>query len=185
MTKTRIHLLAVVLCVASSSAIHAQGFFSDVAYSVNLGLGSSTIVKPDEFEANYNPGFGLTLDVGAQKKFLELVANFDYNFFLRKGAVPNDINILNLFLLVKIKPLDGKVRPYILGGGGYYRFWIFDLNHFENVLGLTGGVGVEIEISKKQRLFLEGKYVLGKTRETPEKTSTQTIPFRIGLGWVF
>ena len=41
MIKTRILLLAVALCIASSSAVRAQGFFADVAYSLSLGVGYS------------------------------------------------------------------------------------------------------------------------------------------------
>ena len=42
-----------------------------------------------------------------------------------------------------------------------------------------------MEINRKQRLFLEGKYVAGRTRDTPQQANTVTIPVRLGLTWVF
>jgi hypothetical protein len=178
-------LAAIAITLALSPAARAQGFFSDVAYTLNIGVGGSAIVKPDEFEQNYNPAFGLLLDVGAQKGWIEASIDFDFSFFLAEGSEPNDINIFNTFLVFKIKPLESKARPYILAGGGYYRFWIVDLNIYENTTGYVGGAGLELEINRKQRLFIEGRYLSGRTRETPDKVNVQTIPIRVGLTWVF
>jgi len=181
----RILLAAVAISIALSPAVRAEGFFSDLKYSINFGVGGATILQPDEFEENYNPAFGLLLDVGAQKGWLEVLADFDFSFFLRKGAVPDDMNILNAFLMFKFKPLESKARPYLLVGGGYYRFWIWDLNIFENTTGYAFGAGLEMELNRKQRLFLEGKIVNGRTDLTPDKSNIQTIPIRLGLSWVF
>ena len=117
MVMRRSLLVALALSMALCPALQAQAMFADVKYSLSIGLGGATILQPDEFEDNYNPAFGFLLDVGATMGWVEAVVDFDYSFFFRKGTVPDDINIFNMFLLVKIKPLASKARPYILAGG--------------------------------------------------------------------
>jgi hypothetical protein len=180
----RILLAALAVSIALSPAARAQGFFSDIKYSINLGAGSAAILQPDEFEENYSPAFGLLLDVGVRKGWIEVLADFDFSFFLRKGAVPDDLNILNAFLMFKLKPMESKARPYLLFGGGYYRFWIWDLNIFENTTGYAFGAGIEMELNRRQMLFLEGKIVNGRTDLTPDRGNIQTIPVRLGISWV-
>jgi hypothetical protein len=71
-------------------------------------------------------------------------------------------------------------------GGGYYRYWIVDLDLADNTLGMQAGAGVEIDISKTQRIFIDAKEVVGRTRETNAlKENTYHIPVRIGLTFVF
>ena len=113
-------LLAVALTLALAPASRAQGFFQ--TYSFSLGIGSSVALDPEGFQDNYNPAFGLMLSFGAQKGLVELAVDFDYNFFLLQESssiTPNDVNILNLFLMARVKPLKSKARPYLLIGGGY------------------------------------------------------------------
>jgi hypothetical protein len=179
-------LLAVALTLALTPAARAEGFFQ--TYSFSLGLGSAVAVDPEEFKDAYNPAFGLMMSFGAQRGLVELAVDFDYNFFLLEetGSItPDDVNILNIFLMARIKPLKSKARPYLLFGGGYYRFWIVNQNFVENVLGYTGGVGFEAELNKRQRIFFEVRITQGQTRDNPTKENTVTVPGRLGLTWMF
>ena len=179
-------LLAVALTLALTSASRAEGLFE--TYSFSLGLGSAVAVEPEEFKDAYNPAFGFMLSFGAQKGLVELAVDFDYNFFMLQetsSITPNDVNILNIFLMARIKPIKSKARPYLLLGGGYYRYWIVNENLVENVLGYTGGVGFEAELSKRQRIFFEVRVTQGQTRDNPSKENTVTVPGRLGLTWVF
>ena len=180
-------LSAIIVSIAapSFSAARKKGF----QFSTSIGLGVGFPLAPDEFEENWDPSFGAILDVAVQRSLLEMSVSFDYNFFLSNGIDPDDANILTIFLNLKIKPIaKTSVRPYILIGGGYYRFWIVDANVLENTTGYQGGAGVELDISKTQRLFIDAKQVIGRTRSqyvnsTGENTSH--IAVRIGLTFVF
>jgi hypothetical protein len=89
-----------------------------------------------------------------------------------------------LFADFKYSPLTGAARPYLLVCGGLYRTWIVDEDYTESVLGFGGGAGVELKIGDTRRLFFEGRYIQGRTRErTEEAANTEVIPFRFGLVW--
>ncbi len=178
-------VLALLISFLTLSAVqdaHA-GFADDLKYTIAFGLGSAILIAPEGFKDGYDPSFGLILDVGAAKNIVEVSGSFDYNFYVSNGVEANDINILTMFLNLKIKPLDTTVRPYILVCGGYFRSWIVDTGQTENVLGYGGGAGIEIAISKTQNLFIEGKYIQGRTRETEQKANTEVLPIRFGVSW--
>jgi len=180
--------LALAICTAAASFSNAESFFSTegLRYTISAGAGTTVPIDPEAFTRDYNPSFGLMLDGGVGKDIIEITGTFDYSFFLAKSSIPNDVNVLNVFLTAKIKPLDTTARPYILVTGGYYRYWIYDPpGPWENVLGYGGGFGVEMEVDKKRRVFLEGRYIAGQTRETARKVNTYTVPVRFGLTWIF
>lgn len=155
--------------------------------STSIGIGTGFPIESDAFESNYDPSFGVVLDVAVRRSLLEVSTSFDYNFFMSNGLEPDDINILSIFLNLKIKP-GGKssVRPYILVGGGYFRSWIVDVKIVENTTGYQGGVGIELDISKKQALFIDAKQVIGRTRETSaQKSNTTYIGVRAGMTFLF
>lgn len=180
--------LALAISALAVSSGNAESFFSTegLRYTVSVGLGTTVPVGPDAFEEDYGPNFGFMLDGGVGKEFIELTGTLDYSFFFAPTLVPNDVNIFTAFLTLKIKPLDTAVRPYILVTGGYYRYWIQDPpGPWENVLGYGGGFGVEMELDKKRRLYIEGRYIVGRTRETARKENSTTVPLRLGITWIF
>jgi len=92
--------------------------------------------------------------------------------------------VLMLFVDLKYFPFSSAARPYVLACGGLYRTWIVDEDYTEMVLGYGGGAGIEVEIGETRRLFLEGRYIQGQTRErTEERANTEVIPFRFGMTW--
>lgn len=191
----RVLILALALSVLSVSAVLAQDENEEgtIVYSASIGLGSSFPFNPDEFTDNWDPSFGLGFDVGAARGLLELSADFDYSFYLAETIQPIDVNIFTAFLQLTIKPLDTTARPYVFVGGGYFRYWIVDLDVYENVLGYGGGAGVEVEIDDARRIFLEGRSVQGRTRidrvreDLPSfrKANTEIISVRTGITFVF
>jgi hypothetical protein len=178
-------LPAVLILLAAPSPSHAaKGGFQ---YSASVGIGAGFPLTPESFKDSWDPSFGLLLDVGAGKSLFEVSASLDYNFFLSQTQDPQDANVLALFANVKIKPISKtSVRPYILLGGGYFRYWIVDLELYDNSLGYGGGAGVELEMSEEQRLFIEVKNIFGRTRKTnDERANTEYVPVRLGLTFVF
>ena len=185
MKRTAILLSAVIMLI-TSPALSARKS-GGIQLGMSIGLGTGIPLSPDVFENNYDPSFGAVLEFEAQKSMIGLSVAADYNFFFSTGLEPNDANILTVFVNLKIKPIaKASVRPYILIGAGYYRYWIVDLRFAENTTGYQGGAGVEVDISKTQRLFIDVKQVVGRTRETnPDGVNTSYIPVRVGLTFLF
>jgi len=181
--------LAALLVIAPGANSQGKGFFD--FYTFKLGVGSGFPIAPDGFKDDWNPAFGLGFAVGAQKEMVEVAADFNFDFFVEDAGVellPDDINVLTIFLTVKIKPIETRARPYIMGGGGYYRFWSVSPDIYENMLGYTGGAGLEVELNKKQQLFLEGRYLVGRLRLRElgnEIANIETISARLGISWIF
>jgi hypothetical protein len=185
MKRMIILLSALIFLTVTPNLLSAAS--KDWQFSTSIGIGTGFPVDPTEFNNNWDPSFGGLLDIGVQRSLLEASLSFDYNFFLSNGLDPDDINILAIFLNLKIKPTArASVRPYLLIGGGYYRFWIVNQELTENTTGYQGGAGVEVDISKTQQLFLEGKQVVGRTRDTNnESANTSYIGVRFGLTFLF
>ena len=179
-------LLSTLILLITTPALSARKGRS-IQYGASIGIGTGIPISPDEFESDYDPSFGGILDFQAQWKFLAATASANYNFFIANGLEPVDANILTLFLNLKLSPMTkGSLRPYLLVGGGFFRYWVVDLKFAENTTGWQFGGGVDIDISKSQRLFIDAKYVEGRTRETnAEKANTVYVPIRVGLTFLF
>jgi hypothetical protein len=178
---------------------------NQMTYVMSLGLGSSFNLAPDAFTDEYDPSFGFYLDGGVRRWELEATLSFDFNFFFTNRPRPDDLNVFNLFLNLKYRPLNSTARPYILGCAGWFRSWIVDPldpadppetfaaevttgddnDYEENVLGYGVGGGIEIEMDETRRIFLEGRYIQGQTRLTEKKENLTYIPIRLGLTWEF
>jgi opacity protein-like surface antigen len=73
-----------------------------------------------------------------------------------------------------------QIRPYILGGAGYYNVKISagGLSASESKLGFGGGAGIAFKVgSGSTRVFVEGKFVSVSTTGN----STTFLPIRAGL----
>ncbi|MGD8413024.1 MAG: outer membrane beta-barrel protein [Candidatus Latescibacterota bacterium] len=186
MKRTFILLSGLILLIAAPT-LSAQEGEKGNEYAFSIGIGTGIPVDPNEFESNNDPSFGGVFDFEVARWFLAVSASLDYNFFLSNDLEPNDINIVTGFLNFKLKPgSGGGVRPYVFVGGGYLRYWVVDLNLDETTTGWQFGGGVEIDISKTQGLFIDGKYVEGRTRDTNvNEANTVYIPIRVGLSFMF
>jgi len=179
-------LLSTLVFLITTPALSARKG-KGIEYGFSIGIGTGIPIAPDEFENSHDASFGGVLDFEAAKSFLAISASFEYNFFVANGLEPNDVNILTGFLNLKLKPLSkGSIRPYITAGGGYFRYWVVDLQFTENTTGWQFGGGVEIDISRTQRLFLDAKYVEGRTRDTSaSEANTSYVPIRLGITFLF
>jgi hypothetical protein len=177
-------LLSIILLTPSVSSAKAKK--DELRFAASVGIGAGFPIQPEEFDRDWDPSFGLLLDFAAAKEMFEVSVSLDYNFFLSNSQFPNDANVMALFANFKIKPIaKTSIRPYLIAGGGYFRYWIVDLNVYDNSLGFGGGAGVELEISDTQRLFIEAKNIVGRTRNTnPQKANTYYLPVRVGLTFI-
>jgi opacity protein-like surface antigen len=188
----RVLVVILALSVLLSSTAFAQGNKDDesIQFNASIGIGTAFPYSPDEFSDDWDPSFGFMIDVGATRlheslKILEVAVNLDYSFFLADMPEPLDANVFTAFINVKIKPLDTTARPYIFAGAGFFRYWIVDADFYDNALGFGGGAGVEIEIDEGRRVFIEGKNLHGRTRETARAANTSIIPIRAGITFAF
>jgi len=173
---------------SDTSAVQRRTFQKKTSYYVSLGLGSAYNYLPDSFRSGYDPSFGLALAGGIAWNDLRAGVSFSYNFFFSTGPTtlyPDDLNVGTAFLELRYEPTKSTARPYILACGGYYRQWIINAHYAELVLGYGAGAGVDIEIDRIRHLFVEGRYIQGRTRETEKQANTILIPFRLGVSWVF
>jgi hypothetical protein len=151
----------------------------------SLGIGSGINYKPEEFKNDYSPSFGGMMAFGVRQYGVQAGVHFGYNFYTRHGTVPNDLNVFTIFAELQYAPTKSRARPYLVVCGGYFRQWIVDLDYTENVLGYGGGAGVEMELDKTRRLFLDARYIEGQTRQTQDQSNTVVIPIRLGVNWAF
>lgn len=163
---------------------------ASASYIFSFGVGSAHNYAPDDINNHFSPSFGGMLSFGVKRYGVVAGINMNYNFFLAQGTAPNDLNIFTLFAELKYSPLKSQARPYIVACGGYYRQWIVDLDYTESVLGFGGGAGVEMEIDRTRRLFLDARYIEGQTRQiepnvNSDQSNTATIPVRLGISWEF
>lgn len=184
----RCAIIFAVLIALHAPNVRAQSTDNDnaetLAYSISLGLGSARTVETDLFRKRFDPSLGLLFGVGVKKSMFEVSGSFDYNFFVSANVQqPYDINVLMLFLNLKVSPLTGTVRPYVTGGGGLYSTWVVDLELDENVIGYHVGGGLEFVVDRVRHIFLEGRWVQGRTRKTEAKANTEIIPVRLGISW--
>jgi hypothetical protein len=173
---------------AGARARRMQRSENERTFIIYLGIGSGLEYKPDVMADNYSPLLGGTLGFGVRQYGITLAANFGYNFFLANGTVPNDLNILTMFVDVRYTPFHTKARPYVVACGGYWRQWVVDLDYTDSVLGFGGGVGVDVEVDRTKRLFVDVRYLQGQTRElqpgiNEDQANTEIIPMRLGLLW--
>ena len=179
-------LLSSLTVLITSPALSARKS-GGIQYGASIGIGTGIPVSPNDFETNFDPSFGGLVDFQAIWKWAAATASADYNFFISNGLEPNDANVLTLFLNLKLSPASkGSIRPYLLAGGGYFRYWIVDLNFTENTTGWQFGGGVDMVVGRTQTLFIDAKYVEGRTRESnSEAGNTVFVPIRVGLTFQF
>ena len=179
-------LLSVLVFLITTPALSASKS-GGTKYALSVGIGTGIPVSPNVFQDDYDPSFGGVLDFEAARWRLAISASVDYNFFIANGLDPDDVNVLTAFLNLKLKPVSsGSLRPYLLAGGGLFRYWVVDLDLSEETTGWQFGGGVEIDISKSQSLFLDAKYVEGRTRDTNDSdANTVLIPIRLGVNFIF
>lgn len=187
-------ILAASLSVAAPSKAQLQdatpqgGFFQQLNYSLSIGLGTGLPLKPDkDFSDDWKGSFGAQLEAMASRSLVGVGITFDYNFMTIENssdATPEDINILTVFLNVRIKPIEkSAVRPYIIGGGGLYRFWIVNVTNpdrtvtslYKNAIGYGAGAGIELDLGDNRAIYVEARNIIGRVN-TIERDSGQKRP---------
>ena len=107
-----------------------------------------------------------------------------------------NVKMLSVFANLKfggIRREDLRTVPFFMVGAGFFRFSSDEIltvslvDNFretvtpfsENTLGISGGGGVNIQLTDRIDLVLEGKFVIGFT----PNSSTQYFPVKVGIGF--
>jgi Outer membrane protein beta-barrel domain len=157
---------------------------TSTAYSqsaVQLGVGGGVTIPAGMFRDAYNPKENVMVSVsaGPQASPLGVRVDYSYNEFGGRhnaGGTSNDLH-LNIITgdFILASPV-GLVKPYVVAGGGYYRFRdAVDLNS-SNDFGVNAGVGCTFPMRSTVG-FVEARY----HRIFAKSVSEQLVPVSVGI----
>ena len=169
--------LASLALICGASTASAQG-------AINVGIAAGAAIPVGGLADSYNTGYNGTVFIGLKPALSPLGFRVDgmYNKFIGRDDVlnnPPDASVIGgTANLVYYLPGVG-IRPYLIGGGGYYGFKQDDVGQ-ERVgkFGVNGGVGAQFALSGFNT-FLEARFHHIDT----EGRSTQFVPVIFGLSF--
>lgn len=129
----------------------AAGQLSAQSYKpVSLGIAAGAAIPVGDLSDRWNTGFNGTVGLGLSSVGTPIGLRFEamYNKFFGRDDVgnPPDIRVIGgTANLVYSLPGQG-IRPYLIGGGGYYGVKREDLES-QNKFGLNGGIGAMFPLS--------------------------------------
>ncbi len=148
---------------------------------VTLGIAAGAAIPVGDFANAYNTGYNGTVALGLSSVGSPLGFRFEgaYNKFLGRSDIGNQPDariIAGTANLVYSLPGVG-IRPYLIGGGGYYGLKV-DLPNAASVnkFGINGGVGAMFPLSGFNA------YVEARIHDVfTNVSSTQFIPVTFGI----
>jgi hypothetical protein len=194
-----VSMIILALCASGAAARSASNpkivIHGDVAIPVT----------PDKFADGFSlglgGGLGLAFPVSSRLMLLVdleyIVFGIDEEGFKKAFGLPptasltgEQIATFYASLAAKFDLLSspsGMVRPYVLGGFGFFRYNPESISgdgsslgfEDQNTLGVHGGGGVEIVLAPYLALFLDAMYVLGFT----DNEATGYAPIRAGVAF--
>ncbi len=149
---------------------------------VTLGIAGGAAIPVGDFADVYNTGFNGTVGLGLTSVGTPLGIRFEgmYNKFSGRDDLlinqPDSRIVGGTANLVYSLPGQG-IRPYLIGGGGYYGLKL-DVPNAEstNKFGVNGGIGALFPLSGFNA-YVEGRFHSVFT----EGSSTQFIPVTFGV----
>lgn len=170
--------LSVVVLAFSAVQLYAQS-----AKPVSLGIAAGAAIPVGDFSDSFNTGFNGTASLGFSSIGTPL--GFRVEGMYNKFSGRNDNTILNqadariiagTANLVYALPGQG-IRPYLIGGGGYYSLKV-DVPSAESVnkFGINGGIGALFPLSGFNT-YVEARFHHVFT----DVSATQFIPVTFGI----
>jgi hypothetical protein len=153
---------------------------------VTLGIAVGAAIPIGDFANAYNTGYNGTVGLGLSSVGSPVGLRFEgmYNKFLGRNDIGGDPHanqpdsrvIAGTANLVYSLPGQG-IRPYLIGGGGYYGLKV-DLTNAESVnkFGINGGIGAMFPLSGFNT------YVEARVHNVfTDVSSTRFIPVTVGI----
>jgi len=155
--------------------------------SPHLGLAGGAAIPVGKLDGNYSAGAaGLaTLSIGPRESPLGMRIDYGYAGFNGKtaaGARVPDIHISSLSANLVVAFRVGYVKPYLIGGAGWYPLRLAGAAKRENDFGANGGAGVAFPIPYTSiGAFIEARYHDVNRSATTPYTSIHYIPVTFGV----
>jgi hypothetical protein len=149
---------------------------------VTLGIAAGAAIPAGDFADAYNTGFNGTVGLGLSSVGAPLGVRFEgmYNKFPGRDDLlsnqPDARIVAGTASLVYALPGQG-IRPYLIGGGGYYGLKL-DRPNAESInkFGINGGIGALFPLSGFDT-YIEARFHNVFT----DVSSTQFVPVTFGI----
>lgn len=173
----------IITGIIATAALVGGTTLSAQSYKpVSIGIAAGAAIPVGDFADFYNTGFNGTAALGLSSVGSPLGLRFEgmYNKFFGRddvgGNQPDARIIAGTANLVYSLPGQG-IRPYLIGGAGYYGSKV-DVNGAEsnNKFGLNGGIGAMFPLSGFNT-YVEARYHHMFT----DVSATQFIPVTFGI----
>ena len=169
---------------AAALIFGARTLPAQYSMSVNVGIAAGAAIPVGDFADAFNTGYNGTvmLDIQPVRSPVGLRIDGMYNKFIGRddlGVNQPDASIIGGTADIVYKLPGVGIRPYLIGGVGYYGYKL-DVAGADrtNKFGLNGGVGAQFALSGFNA-FLEARFHHVST----EGASTQFIPVIFGLSF--
>jgi len=168
-------LTALALGGAASSTLEAQG--------PRLGLAAGANIPTSTLEETHDVGYhgAISLNMRSATSPFGFRPEGAWYQFGGEGTIGN-LRSLALTGNVTIDMPGQGVRPYLIGGAGYYNTKVEDVDA-DNSLGLNAGVGLRFGMSGRTSAFLEARFhhVIDGIQRGGEDRNAQFVPISFGL----
>ena len=145
MTNVRHVLFTVALLLGAAASANAQ---LPVTFSLNAGV----TLPAGDIADTYDTGF----HIGGAVKLLAFPVQIEAAYDFMPTSPDDDLRIINVGVAAPFTFGAGPVVPYLIAGGGFYKW---ETIVTKTNAGVSGGAGVRIGIPGV-RLFAEGRGVL-------------------------
>jgi hypothetical protein len=168
-------LAITTLLAAAISPVSAQRL-------VHLGVGGGVSVPVGTFHDTYSAKENATviLTAGSQDSWLGTRLDYSYNEFTGRDVLGKQyhgthLNIITADLVASF-PLGWNVKPYLVGGGGWYQHRDSGDVKWRSGFGINGGVGFTFPFLTSAG-FMEARY----HRIYGRGVSQQFVPITFGV----
>lgn len=148
---------------------------------VSLGIAAGAAIPVGDYANSYNTGYNGTVSLGLSSIGSPIGVRFEgmYNKIMGRADVGNPTDeriIAGTANVVYSLPGQG-IRPYLIGGGGYYGLKL-DIPNVEsnNKFGINGGIGALFPLSGFNT-YIEARFHHVFT----DVSATQFIPVTFGI----
>ena len=155
--------------------------------SLHLGLAGGAAIPVGKLDSSYSAGgAGLaTLSLGPRESPLGMRIDYGYAGFNGKtvtGARVPDMHISSLSANLVVAFRVGSVKPYLIGGAGWYPLHLPGVAKRENDFGANGGAGIVFPLPYTGiGAFIEARYHDVNRSEKVPYTSIHYIPVTFGV----
>jgi opacity protein-like surface antigen len=168
----------VVACLAGVGSLSAQE-------GIRVGVGGGVLMPMGDYKTADKLGWlaGADVTYWLTSTPIGIRGDFQYSQTSHKSGVPGNSKIIGGMaeIVYAFGAQADQIRPYILGGIGYYnvKVSITGFGDFsESKVGFGGGAGVAFKVGTgSTRVFVEGKFVNVST----SGSSTTFLPIRAGF----